>query len=205
VPRQPPTLLPARYARALTPAPYPRSPSPLQSELNDWLLHPPEGCRLLQFEPLMQWVVEIAGPDDSPFYRGAAFRLRVAFTDRYPLEPPEFVFLTPVPVHPHIYSNGKNVFLSFLSKDSKHPLTFSFLTFSTPHLSPGHICLDILYDTRNGGWSPALTINKVALSLRSMLASATEARKPPGDAEYCSRSRGKSPKDTRWDFEDDKV
>ena len=69
----------------------------------------------------------------------------------------------------------------------------------------GHICLDILYDTRNGGWSPALTINKVALSLRSMLASATEARKPPGDADYCTRSRGKSPKDTRWDFEDDKV
>jgi ubiquitin-protein ligase len=27
------------------------------------------------------------------------------------------------------------------------------------------------YDGRNGGWSPALTINKVALSLRSMLAS----------------------------------
>ena len=44
-----------------------------------------------------------------------------------------------------------------------------------PHIyTNGHICLDILYDGVNGGWSPALTINKVCLSLRSMLASNTE-------------------------------
>ena len=41
-----------------------------------------------------------------------------------------------------------------------------------PHIySNGHVCLDILYEGRNGGWSPALTINKLCLSLRSMLAS----------------------------------
>ena len=44
-----------------------------------------------------------------------------------------------------------------------------------PHIySNGHTCLDILYDGHNGGWSPALTINKVCLSLRSMLASNTD-------------------------------
>ena len=57
-------------------------------------------------------------------------RLAINFTERYPLEAPEVLFVPPSPVHPHIYSNG-------------------------------HICLDILYDSANGGWSPALTINKV--------------------------------------------
>jgi ubiquitin-conjugating enzyme E2 W len=33
-------------------------------------------------------------------YEGKSFRLRVAFSDRYPLEPPEVVFLAPAPVHP---------------------------------------------------------------------------------------------------------
>lgn len=72
-----------------------------------------------------------------------ARRVSVRFTDNYPLESPEVVFIPPAPIHPHIYSNG-------------------------------HICLDILYDGRNGGWSPALTISKVIISLRSMLASSTD-------------------------------
>jgi ubiquitin-protein ligase len=145
----------------------------MQNELKDWLQNPPEGCRLLQCEPLTIWVVEILGPD-TPLYRNQVYRLRVAFTDRYPMEPPEFVFLVPTPVHPHIYSNG-------------------------------HICLDTLYDGPTGGWSPALTVNKIALSLRSMLASNNQNKRPPGDADYCSRSRGKSPKQTKWNFDDDTV
>lgn len=78
----------------------------LQSELNEWMLHPPEGCSLQQFEPLTTWVIEMAGPDSSPseppLYRGQRFQLRIVFTDRYPLEPPEFTFLTPTPLHPHM-------------------------------------------------------------------------------------------------------
>ena len=30
-------------------------------------------------------------------------------------------------------------------------------------------------------------------------------KRPPGDMEYCHRSHGRSPKETRWEFEDDKV
>ncbi|KAK9804389.1 hypothetical protein WJX72_010730 [[Myrmecia] bisecta] len=152
----------------------------IQSELNEWLLHPPEGCRLESFEPLLRWVVLMEGPETAPapgmprLYDGEVFRLAINFTDRYPLEAPEVMFIPRSPVHPHIYSNG-------------------------------HICLDILYDSANGGWSPALTINKVCLSLRSMLASNTELRRPVGDREYCARMHGRSPKETRWDFDDDTV
>eukprot|EP00882_Tetradesmus_deserticola_P004230 GHRQ01004467.1.p1 GENE.GHRQ01004467.1~~GHRQ01004467.1.p1 ORF type:complete len:169 (+),score=69.39 GHRQ01004467.1:340-846(+) len=150
----------------------------IQSELKDWGRNPPEGCCLECCEPITQWVVLMAGPEAAAgmprLYEGEAFRLSIKFTERYPLEPPEVTFLTPTPVHPHIYSNG-------------------------------HICLDILYDGQNGGWSPALTINKLCLSLRSMLASNTEKRRPPGDLDYCQRVGGRSPKLTRWNFDDDKV
>jgi ubiquitin-protein ligase len=37
---------------------------------------------------------------------GETFRLRILFSERYPLEPPEVTFVPPSPVHPHIYSNG---------------------------------------------------------------------------------------------------
>ena len=30
-------------------------------------------------------------------------------------------------------------------------------------------------------------------------------KRPAGDSAYCNRTRGRSPKDTRWDFDDDTV
>lgn len=150
----------------------------IQSELHDWGRNPPDGCCLESCEPMTHWVVLMSGPETpagaAQLYEGELFRLAIKFTERYPLEPPEVVFLAPPPVHPHIYSNG-------------------------------HICLDILYDGANGGWSPALTVSKLCLSLRSMLASNTDKRRPPGDADYCSRVGGRSPKLTRWQFDDPTV
>lgn len=151
----------------------------IQSELRDFTRNPPDGCHLESYEPITTWVVRMEGPEAAPgmprLYEGEVYRLQVKFSERYPLEPPEVIFVPPgVPMHEHIYSNG-------------------------------HICLDILYDGHNGGWSPALTINKVCLSLRSMLGSSTEKQRPPGDAEYCSRVGTRSPKNTKWMFDDDRV
>ena len=30
-------------------------------------------------------------------------------------------------------------------------------------------------------------------------------KRPAGDSDYCNRTRGRSPKDTRWAFDDDTV
>ncbi len=38
--------------------------------------------------------------------------------------------------------------------------------------------------------------------LRSMLASNMRKERPAGDADYCARMRGRSPKETRWEFDD---
>lgn len=148
-----------------------------QSELREWLTSPPDGCSLEPTpsgEPsLTEWVIRMDGPPGSVF-AGESFRLRARFSPDYPLEPPEIVFVSPVPAHEHIYSNG-------------------------------HCCLDTLYTGRDGGYSPALTISKLTLALQSMLASATEKRRPEGDAEYCKRTAGRSPKQTVFVYDDDRV
>jgi len=129
-------------------------------------------------EPLTKWVIIMQGPDSCP--AGSALYEGQLFRLQVQF-PDRYPLESPEVV--------------FLPEAPVHPHIYS----------NGHICLDILYDGANGGWSPALTVSKIALSLRSMLASNTEARRPAGDAEYCSRVGKGSPKLTRWMFDDDKV
>ncbi|CAE7721119.1 ube2w [Symbiodinium pilosum] len=71
-----------------------------------------------------------------------------------------------------------------------------------PHIySNGHICLSILYDA----WSPALTVHAVCMSIVSMLSSAQEKVRPQDDAMYVSRVGYRSPKLSKWHFDDDRV
>jgi len=68
-----------------------------------------------------------------------------------------------------------------------------------------HQSMSLFYSHGGGDFSPALTVSKLCLALRSMLASAHARERPPGDADYCRRVGGRSPKETRWDFHDDKA
>ncbi|KFH47943.1 ubiquitin-conjugating enzyme E2 W-A-like protein [Hapsidospora chrysogenum ATCC 11550] len=63
---------------------------------------------------LSDWLLDIRVLDQNPLYQGEVYRLRFRFPKSYPIaahsEPPEVTFEKqsdrPIPIHPHIYSNG---------------------------------------------------------------------------------------------------
>ena len=95
-----------------------------------------------------------------------------------------------------------------LKFDNNYPLEAPEVTFLRPapihpHVySNGHICLSTLHTD----WSPALTVESLCISIQSMLSSCSaEEKKPPdGDMRYVRSVGNRSPKQTRWDFHDDK-
>mmetsp|Transcript_6960 Transcript_6960/g.21168 ORF Transcript_6960/g.21168 Transcript_6960/m.21168 type:complete len:157 (+) Transcript_6960:267-737(+) len=104
-----------------------------------------------------------------------------------------------------VYANER-YFLKFRFPED-YPFEPPEITFKEPaprhpHVyTNGHICLNILFD----GWSPALTVTSICLSILSMLSSANRKDMPPDNDTYVERSKGRSPKETRWMFHDDTV
>ncbi|KAK3208797.1 hypothetical protein GRF29_77g2085425, partial [Pseudopithomyces chartarum] len=132
----------------------------------------PPGITLIRADDFREWLMDIRVMDDSgyhwvfcatstvsyrtsdPLYNDQTYRLKFTFTQSYPIEAPEVVFVRdeshPIPMHPHIYSNGI-------------------------------ICLDLLDRT---GWSPVHNVESVCVSLQSMLTSNTKNERPPGDEAF---------------------
>ncbi|CAO1613521.1 unnamed protein product [Sympodiomycopsis kandeliae] len=92
----------------------------LGKELTDLRVNgTPPGIEILQADDLKEWIfsVEVLG---SSVFAGEKFALRFRFTDNYPLESPEVVFVVDqrykAPECGHIYSNG-HVCLSILDSE----------------------------------------------------------------------------------------
>ncbi|EXJ92779.1 hypothetical protein A1O3_01331 [Capronia epimyces CBS 606.96] len=94
----------------------------------------PPGIELVKADDFREWQVDIQVLDDNPLYNNQVFRLSFIFSDNYPIESPEVTFINvppssdaapsssqsqpqtsqpptpfpgrPIPIHPHIYSNG---------------------------------------------------------------------------------------------------
>ncbi|KAK8095740.1 ubiquitin-conjugating enzyme protein [Apiospora kogelbergensis] len=70
----------------------------------------PPGITLVKADDLQEWLLDIQVLDQNPIYAGETYRLKFRFGKQYPIEPPEVVFTKqesrPIPMHPHIYSNG---------------------------------------------------------------------------------------------------
>ncbi|KAK6509697.1 Ubiquitin-conjugating enzyme E2 7 [Arthrobotrys musiformis] len=94
----------------------------------------------------MLWECLIAGPPDTPF-EGGMFSATLKFPDDYPLSPPELKFTCDI-LHPNIYPDG-TVCISILHPPGDDPLN---------------------YESASERWSPIQSVEKVLLSVMSMLA-----------------------------------
>ncbi|MCJ1272601.1 hypothetical protein MMC21_000387 [Puttea exsequens] len=72
----------------------------------------PPGISLVSADNFQEWLVDIKVLDSNPLYLDQTYRLRFRFSNNYPIEAPEVTFVSltipprPIPIHPHIYSNG---------------------------------------------------------------------------------------------------
>ncbi|CAK4031847.1 related to ubiquitin-conjugating enzyme E2 [Lecanosticta acicola] len=136
----------------------------------------PPGISLVSAPDLKQWEMDIRVLDNPLYSPEEDYRLRLTFSQSYPIEAPEVVFIQQaspprrIPVHPHVYSNGI-------------------------------ICLDLL---DNQGWSPVHNVESICISLQSMLASNTKNERPPGDAEFVKSNRQR-PRDINFLYHDPNV
>ncbi|KAF1949455.1 UBC-like protein [Byssothecium circinans] len=136
----------------------------------------PPGIALVKADDLQEWLLDIQVMDGNPIYAGETYRLKFMFSQSYPIEAPEVVFVhstdppRPIPFHPHVYSNGI-------------------------------ICLDLL---DRQGWSPVHNVESVCVSLQSMLTSNTKKERPPGDENFV-RYNTQRPRDINFVFHDERV
>ncbi|KAF2186998.1 ubiquitin conjugating enzyme [Zopfia rhizophila CBS 207.26] len=126
----------------------------LSKELSKLHDHLPPGIELIQADDFAEWLMDIRVIDSNPLYQDEVYRLKFSFSQSYPIEAPEVVFVKdathPIPWHPHVYSNGI-------------------------------ICLDLL---DRQGWSPVHNVESICVSLQSMLTSNTKKERPPGDEQF---------------------
>ncbi|KAJ6216008.1 hypothetical protein RDWZM_010508 [Blomia tropicalis] len=120
----------------------------LMSEYKQLTLNPPEGILAgpISESNFFEWEAYITGPE-STVYEGGVFTARLTFPADYPLSPPKMQFICDM-FHPNVYPDGR-VCISILHAPGEDPLG---------------------YESISERWSPVQSIEKVLLSVVSMLA-----------------------------------
>lgn len=97
-------------------------------------------------ENLFEWCCLIEGPSNT-CYENGVFEAKLTFPKDYPLSPPALKFTPPL-LHPNIYKDG-TVCISILHAPGDDPL---------------------LYEQADERWGPLQCVEKILLSVSSMLA-----------------------------------
>ncbi|KAI0504780.1 hypothetical protein KFK09_015733 [Dendrobium nobile] len=150
----------------------------LQKELVEWQVNPPSGFKHKVTDNLQSWIIEVVGAAGT-LYANETYELQVDFPEHYPMEAPQVI-----EVFKRVDFDPFSYFISFV-------ILLKVVVF-----------YDILYDS----WSPAMTVSSICVSIVSMLSSSTRKQRPADNDRYVRKCKnGRSPKETRWWFHDDKV
>ncbi|RWS28036.1 Ubiquitin-conjugating enzyme E2 G2-like protein [Leptotrombidium deliense] len=124
----------------------------LMAEYKQLTLNPPEGVIAgpVDEENFFEWEALITGPQETCF-EGGVFPARLTFPSDYPLNPPKMQFTCEM-FHPNVYPDGR-VCISILHAPGDDPMG---------------------YESAAERWSPVLSVEKVLLSVISMLAEPNE-------------------------------
>lgn len=120
----------------------------LMAEYKQLTLNPPEGIIAgpINEENFFEWEALIMGPEGTPFEDGI-FTAKIVFPNDYPLSPPKMRFVSEM-FHPNVYPDGR-VCISILHAPGDDPMG---------------------YETSAERWSPVQSVEKILLSVVSMLA-----------------------------------
>lgn len=120
----------------------------LQQEYKQMVKDPPTGIIAgpRKDSNYLEWDAIITGPRDTPFEDGV-FPAIITFPSDYPLSPPKMKFTCKI-FHPNIYPDGR-VCISILHAPGDDPMG---------------------YESSAERWSPVQSVEKILLSVISMLA-----------------------------------
>jgi ubiquitin-conjugating enzyme E2 G2 len=138
----------------------------LMHEYRDLTVHSPEGITVgpLDEDNFMEWEALIMGPPETA-YEGGVFVARLSFPSDYPLSPPKMRFTSEM-WHPNIYPTGE-VCISILHSGE----------------DPTH------YEKSEERWSPIQSVEKILISVMSMLAEPNDESPANIDAAKMWRER----------------
>ncbi|EPB69767.1 ubiquitin--protein ligase, partial [Ancylostoma ceylanicum] len=125
-------------------------PATYNTRCSELTNRPPEGILAapLDEDNFFEWECLITGPEDTCFANGV-FPARISFPQDYPLSPPKMRFTCDL-FHPNIYQDGR-VCISILHAPGDDPTGYES-------------------SSERYGWSPVQSIEKILLSVVSMLA-----------------------------------
>lgn len=120
----------------------------LMAEHKQLCQNPPEGIMAgpVSEDNYFEWEALIPGPEGT-CWEGGIFPTRLSFPTDYPLNPPKMKFSCDI-FHPNVYKDGR-VCISILHPPGDDPLG---------------------YEQSSERWSPVQSIEKILLSVMSMLA-----------------------------------